>query len=233
MESRSTIYILIRRLSAPSRPKHFHRRSALVIIRTSAFAIRVDMANTPITSEPSRQSEGYHPNYFSGQDSKPRFVSQSMLGKNLAMLSRICFAYAVMSGHALPAVLSGASQIANSQTTSPVLLTVPEDTSAMATNASASNDVPTLNLSSLGTVTEQESNRSSSISNSSFGHDLPVVPRPILRCNSDLYGTDLNRLSCFDAWRNLGRLPDAVRWGPRGLDQTSPYRLPYRWSSGT
>lgn len=148
------------------------------------------------------------------------------------MLSRICFAYAVMSGHALPAVLSGVSKLENSQTTSPLLLTVPEDMSAAATNASALNDLPTLNQSSLGNGTEQESNRSSSTDLPS-GYNLPVASGPIFRCNSDLYGTDLNRFSCFDAWRNLGRLPDAVRWGQRGLDETSPYRLPYRWSSGT
>ena len=145
------------------------------------------------------------------------------------MLSRTCIAYAVMSSHALPAVLSGASNLENSQTTSPLLLTVP---SAAATNVSALNDLPTTNQSSLGNGTEQESNHSSSIDLPS-GNNLPMSSSPILRCNSDLYGTDLNRLSCFDAWRNLGRLPDAVRWGPRGLDQTSPYKLPYRWSSGT
>ncbi|KAM0805193.1 hypothetical protein BDR22DRAFT_884739 [Usnea florida] len=143
------------------------------------------------------------------------------------MLSKTCFAYAILSGHALRAVLSGSSQVENRRSTSPLMLTVPENLSAAATNATMSDDLPTKTQPSLGNGTQQESNRSSS----PFGHDLPIESTQVLRCNSHSYGTDLNRGSCHDAWVNLGRTPDTVRWGPRVSAQSAPYRLPYRWSS--
>ena len=145
------------------------------------------------------------------------------------MLFKICFAYAVLSGHALRAVLSGSSQMEYRRATSPLMLTVPENMSAAVTNATTSDDLSTKTQPSLGNGTQQESNRSSS----PFGNDLPMESTQVLRCNSHTYGTDLNRGSCLDAWVNLGRMPDTVRWGPRVSAQSSPYRLPYRWSSGT
>ena len=149
------------------------------------------------------------------------------------MLSKTCFAYAVLSWHVLRAVVSGASQKVERQTPSPLMLTVPENISAAATNATTLYDLPTTNQSSLGNGTQQASNHSSSINDISFGYDVPGQSTHILRCNSNSYGTYLNRGSCFDAWQNLGRLPDPVRWGAGAPDPKSPYRLPYRWSSGT
>ena len=149
------------------------------------------------------------------------------------MLSRTCFAYAVLSWHVLLAVLSGASRIENRQTTSPLVLTVPEDILATPTNSTTWYDLLTTNQSSFGNGTQQESNRSSSINDLPFGYDVPSQSTHILRCNSISYGSYLNRRSCFDAWQNLGRLPDSVRWGPGAPDPKSPYRLPYRWSSGS
>ena len=183
-------------------------------------------------SEPCRQSEGLILILFR-TTVKPPLRQLLNARKQQAMLSRICFAFAVMSGYPLRAVSSGASQIEKSQPTSPLMLTVPEDMSAVANNATALYDLPTTNQSSLGNGTQRESNRSSSINDLPFGNDLAAQSTHILRCNSNSYGNYLNRQSCFDAWQNLGRLPEPVRWGHGAPDPSSPYRLPYRWSSGT
>ena len=226
-----SICVLIGRLYAPSRTKplstvyiryHTHKR----------FSDSRRYGQQAILSEPCRQSEEHILIILRTTLQAPLHWLLNAR-KQQAMLSKICFAYAILSEHAFRAVLSGSSQMENRRSTSPMMLTVPENMSAAATNATDSDDLPTKTQPSLGNGTQQESNRSSSTNDLPFGNDLPMESPHALRCNSHSYGTDLNRGSCLDAWVNLGRTPDTVRWGPRVSAQSSPYRLPYRWSSGT
>ena len=62
--------------------------------------------------------------------------------------------------------------------------------------------------------------------------ELNTPPRSIPQCSGTIYGTDLERFSCFDAWRNMGLTPGRVAWGPRGRLERFQYTLPARWSSG-
>ena len=223
--------MMIGRLYAPSRTKHFHQPSHPLSYPQALLRFA--------SIWPTRDNIGA---VSAKQWTCPQFLRTILKAplrqllnaeKEQAMLSKTCFAYAIMSGYALRAVSSGASQMENRQTTSPLMLTVHENMSAAATNATTLYDIPTTNQSSLGNGTQQESNRSSSLNDLPFDNDLAAQSTHILRCNSNSYGSYLNRHSCFDAWQNLGRLPDTVRWGPGAPDPSSPYRLPYRWSSGT
>lgn len=55
----------------------------------------------------------------------------------------------------------------------------------------------------------------------------------IPQCDSIEYGINLDRGSCFDAWRNMGWDDKKLRWAQRGSTQDFDVLLPYRWSSGT
>ncbi|KAF6219098.1 hypothetical protein HO133_004923 [Letharia lupina] len=147
------------------------------------------------------------------------------------MHSRVWLAYAVICGPALSATLPAAPQSENTPTTSPSVLILPGNVSADLTNASYSNDVPDVNLLSLDSASQQPSNYSASLYDLPFRYDLPAVTSAAPQCNGTLYGTNLDRHSCFDAWQNLGSIPERVSWGPRGPGHNFQYRLPYRWSS--
>lgn len=61
---------------------------------------------------------------------------------------------------------------------------------------------------------------------------MTTANNAIAQCSGAVYGSDLDRYSCFDAWRNMGLLPDRVSWGPRDSVINYQHRLPSRWSSG-
>ncbi|KAL9130639.1 MAG: hypothetical protein Q9175_006969 [Cornicularia normoerica] len=136
-----------------------------------------------------------------------------------------------MSGPALSATLPKASQVKDNSTYSPLKLIVPGNVSAAMTNTSYLNPVPDLDLFSLNDAFQHPSNHSASINGLSFGYDLPAVTNAIPQCNGAVYGTNLDRHSCFDAWGSMGFTAQLVSWGPRGPGHNFQFRLPYRWSS--
>lgn len=77
---------------------------------------------------------------------------------------------------------------------------------------------------------------SQQLSNHSSLYTLPSgdnlnTPSPTIVCDGIAYGSDLNRTSCFDAWRYVSLDADSHTWGPRGNPFTY-FKLPVRWSSG-
>lgn len=65
--------------------------------------------------------------------------------------------------------------------------------------------------------------------------DYPVAERAstIPQCNGEAYGTNLDRMSCFDVWRGMATMDEQVSWGQRGTGQFEfDVKLPYRRSSG-
>lgn len=136
------------------------------------------------------------------------------------MHSRGWLVYAVIYLPALSAALPTASQSEDYHTGSPLNLISPKTASAGTTNTSL-NDIP-----------QHLSNYSAFPPNLPFGYDLPESTNAIPLCNGEVYGTGLDRHSCFDAWRNMGLEPQPASWGPRGPGHMFQYRLPYRWSSG-
>lgn len=147
-------------------------------------------------------------------------------------------AYAFISGPALSTTVPKTSHIEDSLATSRLKLILPGNFSAATTNNPSSqtpsnpNDVPIPKLLSLNDTSPSPSNFSASLYNLPLGYDLPEVTNAVPQCNGAVYGTDLNRNSCFDAWLNMGWTPERVSWGPRGTAHSFQYRLPYRWSSG-
>ena len=148
------------------------------------------------------------------------------------MHSKIWFAYAVQFGHAVSATLPTASRGEDDLIASSSKFLIPGDVSAITTNTSHSNDIPDVNLFSLNNASQQPSNTSASLYNLPFGYSLPAVANSVPQCNGAEYGTNLDRHSCFDAWRYIGLTAQRVSWGPRGPSHSFQYRLPDRWSSG-
>lgn len=145
---------------------------------------------------------------------------------------RVWLAYAVISALALSATLPEASQNEDILTTSPLNSTLPRNVSAAATNTSHLNNVPNMGLFPLNRTSQHPSNYSASLYDLPVGYDLPAVTNAVPQCKGDAFGTNLDRYSCFDAWRNVGLSSQRESWGPRGSDYNFQNRLPYRWSSG-
>lgn len=154
------------------------------------------------------------------------------------MHPRSWLAYAVICDPAFSATVPKLSRGEDSLATSPLKLILPRSFSAATTNDSYSqtpsylNDVPLTNLLSLNDTSPSPSNSSAPLHNLPLGYDIPKATNSAPQCNGAVYGTDLDRNSCFDAWRNMGWTPERVSWGPRGTSHSFQYRLPYRWSSG-
>lgn len=161
---------------------------------------------------------------------KSRFILRAAR-KLSNMHSRAWLAYAVISGPALSATVPKPSQSEDSVSTSSLELVFPGNFSTTTTNASYLNGVPNEDLFSLNTGSQPSFNYSASLYNLPIGYDLPVVTNAVPQCNGAVYGTNLNRHSCFDAWRNTDWAPQRVSWGPRGPGHNFQYRLPYRWTS--
>ena len=89
-----------------------------------------------------------------------------------------------------------------------------------------------MDLLSLNSTSQHPSNYSASLYDLPFGYDLPKITNAVPQCNGDAYGNNLDRHSCFDAWRNMGLTTQRESWGPRGPHHNFQHRLPYRWSSG-
>ena len=149
----------------------------------------------------------------------------------------IWLTYAVILGPALSATVSNTSQIEDSLAASRLKLILPGNLSAATTNnlsaqtASISNEVPFPKLLLLNDTSPSLSKFPASLYDLPFGYELPREINAVPRCNGTVYGTNLDRNSCFDAWQNVGWMPERVSWGPRGTSHSFQYRLPYRWSS--
>lgn len=148
------------------------------------------------------------------------------------MHRRAWLAYAAVSGLAFPATVPRPSQSEDSLATIPLTLISSGNLSAAKTADSSLNDITITNQLSLNNTASLSSNFSISLLNLPFGYNLPTVTSGVPQCNGDVYGTNLDRHSCFDAWQNMGWTPERVSWGPRGTAHDFQYRLPYRWSSG-
>ena len=143
------------------------------------------------------------------------------------MHSRVWLAYALITGSALSATL-----IRSPQTEDDILqLTRPENVSAATTGAPNSKNDPHVMLPSLHNASQKSSNYSS-LYDIPIGQNLTTANNAIAQCSGAVYGSNLDRYSCFDAWRNMGLLPDRVSWGPRDSVINYQRRLPSRWSSG-
>ena len=136
------------------------------------------------------------------------------------MRSKVWLAYAVLFGSALSAAPPRA-QREDSLATSALKLISPSNFSDGTTNTSLFNN-----------SLHRLSNYSAFPPNLPFGYDLPENTDTVPHCNGAVYGSDLDRSSCFDAWRNMGFGPKPVSWGPRGTGHNFKYKLPFRWSSG-
>ena len=144
------------------------------------------------------------------------------------MHSKIWLACVVLSSPTLAATLAKAYRSEDNLKSSPLELPSAGNASIATTDTSNLNDISNINLPSLKNASQQLSNYSS-LYDQSFRSEL-TSSTPT--CNGDLYGVKLDVHSCFDAWRNLGMLPDVVSWGPRGPGQNFDYMLPARFSSG-
>lgn len=161
------------------------------------------------------------PGYFSLSSSE---VPQPPRGKVLRQImhSGAWLAFTVITGPALSASLPKARQSGDIiSNTSPLRLMLPGNEST----------TPIESLMSISL-----SNDSRQLSNYSSLYDLPsgdnlTAPIPNIVCDGIAYGSDLNRVSCFDAWRYVSLYSDSVTWGPRG-NLFTQYKLPVRWSSG-
>lgn len=143
------------------------------------------------------------------------------------MHSRFCLAYALITGSALSATLPRLSQ-----TDDDILQSIrPENVSAATTEAPNSKNGLHVVLPSLYKASQKPSNYSS-LYDLSIGQNWTTASNAFAQCSSAIYGSNLDRYSCFDAWRNVGLLPERVSWGPRGSVNIYQRRLPSRWSSG-
>ena len=148
------------------------------------------------------------------------------------MHSRVWLAYAVISGVALSAALPETSRAGDILTIASSKTIFPGNVSAATANTSYLGKVPDIDPLSLNYASQHPSNYSASLYDLPFGYDLPAVISAVPQCDSAAFGTNLDRDSCFDAWRNMGWESQRVSWGPRGPGHNFQYRLPYRWSSG-
>ena len=148
------------------------------------------------------------------------------------MHRRAWLAYTAVAGLSFSATVLRPSQSEDSLATIPLTLISSGNLSAAKTNDSSLKNVPITNQLFLNNTAPLSSNFSISLLNLPFGYNLPAVTSGVPQCHGDVYGTDLDRHSCFDAWQNVGWTPERVSWGPRGTAHDFQYRLPYRWSSG-
>ena len=133
------------------------------------------------------------------------------------MHSRLCLAFALMMGPAL-------SQLPSS--TFPLNLVSPGNV-APAPNSSLGLRLPISN-----TTTQQPSN-SSYIYDLSSATNSTLTAGYVAKCQGLHFGFNLDRHSCFDAFRNIPPTAESKKWGPRHQDGAYDYEaLPFRWSSG-
>ena len=139
------------------------------------------------------------------------------------MHSGAWLAFTVITGPALSANLPKARQSGDKTwDTSPLKLMLPGNEST--------TPIESLRSISLSNDSQQLSNYSS-LYDLSSGDNLTTPSLPIIVCDGIAYGSDLNRFSCFDAWRYVSLSSESVTWGPRGNPYTN-FKLPVRWSSG-
>ena len=148
------------------------------------------------------------------------------------MNTRAWLAYGVLFGHALSATLPTVSRREDDRITLPSKLSTLGYVSAITANTSSSHDVPDVNLIALNNASQRPSNYSTSIYDLPSDYNFPSTTTSAPQCNASSYGSNLDRYSCFDAWRYIGMTPNRVSWGPRGLGHGFHYKLPVRWSSG-
>lgn len=138
---------------------------------------------------------------------------------------RVWLAYAFITGSALSGGILP-------RTDDDILQMIrPENVSAATTEAPNSKNGLHVMLPSLYNASQKSSNYSS-LYDLSIGQNLTTADNAIAQCSSAAYGSNLDRYSCFDAWRNIGLLPERLSWGPRRSVTVYQRRLPSRWSSG-
>lgn len=142
------------------------------------------------------------------------------------------FAYVVLFGYGLSATLPTASRREDNMITSFSRFLIPGYVSAITTNTSSLHVSPDVKLVALNNASQQPSNYSTSFYDLSFGYNLTAVTTSGPQCNGTVYGSDLDRYSCFDAWRYIGLTSERVEWGPRRPAHSFQSGLPHRWSSG-
>ena len=144
------------------------------------------------------------------------------------MHSKIWLACIVLSSPTLAASLAKAYRSEEDLKSSPLELLSAGNVSIATTDTSNLTDSSNINIPSLNNASQLLSNYSY-LYDQSFQSELTSSSAT---CNGYLYGFGLDVHSCFDAWRNLGLVPDLVSWGPRGSGPNFNYRLPARFSSG-
>ena len=153
------------------------------------------------------------------------------------MHPRVWHAWAVQFSAALSAAVPQAAKDED-VATSASRMKFPGNVSDATTQASFSetasllNDSPTVRLPSLNDTFSPPGNFSASLYDPQLGYDLPRVSPARAQCLGTRHGTDLNRLSCLDAWQNMDWMTGRVSWGPRGPSHNFENTLPRRWSSG-
>ena len=138
------------------------------------------------------------------------------------MHSGVWFAFAVITGPALSASLPRARQSDESLNTSPLKLIFPGNVSTA--------PMENLKLPTLINAGQHPSNYSS-LYDLPFEDDLTAPEDAVPRCDGVTYGVNLNRTSCFHAWRAIGLESAREIWGLRD-DPNIRHKLPARWSSG-
>ena len=143
---------------------------------------------------------------------------------------RVWLTHAVLFGYASSAILPTASRRQKDLVVSSSKVLSRGYVSAK--NTSSSHEVADVNLFALNNASQQPSNYSTSIYDLPFGYNLPAVTTYGPQCDAAVSGSNLDRHSCFDAWRYIGLTSQRASWGPRGAGPSFQYRLPHRWSSG-
>lgn len=138
------------------------------------------------------------------------------------MYARVWLACAVITGRALPATLPRGRQNERNPNDSALTLRLHGNVSTATTEA----------LDTVNNATAQRSNQTS-FYDVPLGDDSTTALNAGPWCDGNSFGYDLDRYSCFDAWRNIGLNPESAAWGPRGGKHKYQYGLPARWSSGT
>lgn len=148
------------------------------------------------------------------------------------MNPRSWLVYAILFGHALSVLLPTASPREGDMVTLSSKLSNPGHVSAITANTSSSHNGSDVTLIPLNNASHPLSDYSASTYDIPFDYNLPVTTASAPQCNDTIYGSNLDRHSCFDAWRNMGLTPERESWGPRGPGRKFQHKLPQRWSSG-
>ena len=91
---------------------------------------------------------------------------------------------------------------------------------------------------SLGLLLPTTNNAIQQPSNSSYNYDLSSAANLTVtagftpKCEGAHFGINLDRHSCFDAFRNIPPRYEHKKWGPRRQGEYDYEPLPFRWSSG-